>query len=73
MSLSGDAKELVLTGPLDTWRVTLRSGDCLTIWAHGVAENADHYVFVALMRGEPHFEIEVCRIPVAIVSDLIGG
>jgi len=67
------ANDLVLTGALDRWELILRSGETVTVWAHGVSEREGDYVFVALMRGVPHFEVELCRVPVAIVSDLTGG
>ncbi len=65
--------DLVLTGALDRWELILRDGQRVTVWAHGVSERDDDYVFVALMRGEPHFELELCRVPMAIVRDLTGG
>lgn len=69
-----DTKQaLVLTNSLDRWDLTLATGEAVTIWAHGVAERDEHYVFVALMRGEPHFEMELCRFPLEAVSELVGG
>jgi hypothetical protein len=70
-----DASEprLALTDPLDPWELTLRSGEVLTIQAHGVKEEDGTYVFVALMHGDPHFELELARIPMALVAELEGG
>ena len=66
-------EQLTLTSALDRWELTLRSGETLVIWAHGVKEDGDRYVFVALMRGEPHFEVEVSSVPMAMVVELVGG
>ncbi len=66
-------RALELTSRLDRWDATLKDGTSLTIWAHAVSEDADNYVFKALMRGDPHFEIDVARIPTTVVADLIGG
>ena len=65
--------KLVLTDPLDRWDLTLTSGEAVTVWAHGVAERDADLVFVALMRGDPHFEVELLRIPRSIVADFVGG
>ena len=73
MSMERKANELVLTSPLDPWVLTLRDGNEVTVWAHGVTERDGYHVFVALMRGEPHFEMEVCRVPMAIVAEFVGG
>lgn len=62
-----------LTSDLDYWQVVLNTGEKITLRAHGVAERDDHYVFVALMEGQPPFEYELCRIPVAAVKDVSGG
>lgn len=62
-----------MTDNLDRWDVTLRTGETVTVWAHGVAERGENYVFVALMRGDPHFEMELCSMPTAVVDDLVGG
>jgi hypothetical protein len=68
-----ETADLVLTSPLDRWEATLEGGAVVIVWAHGVKEDAERYVFVALMRGEPNYESEVCSIPMSAVVDLVGG
>jgi hypothetical protein len=62
-----------LTSDLDEWRVTLTSGDVVVLRAHGVHETEGYLVFVALMKGSPHYEYEVARVPVGAVEDWSGG
>jgi len=62
-----------LTMDLDIWEVTLKSGDVLTLRAHGVKVEAGYWVFVALMRGEPHYEYELMRVSASVVDDVQGG
>jgi hypothetical protein len=62
-----------LTADLDEWRVTLTTGEVLVMRAHGVAEADGYFVFVALMRGSPHYEYELARIPANVVAELVGG
>lgn len=71
--MSENANQLTLTGRLDRWDLTLRTGEQVTVWAHGVSERDGKYIFVALMRGEPHYEMELCAFPMRAVADLIGG
>ncbi len=71
MTDSGDP--LVLTDALDRWDLTLRTGETIAVWAHAVAERDGNYVFVALMQGAPHFELELCSVPKAVVAELLGG
>jgi len=40
-----------LLGELVAWRVALRSGSLLEVWAHGYAERAGIYVFEVLVGG----------------------
>jgi hypothetical protein len=63
--------ELVLD--LDEWIVTLRDGSVLRLLAHGYSQEGDEYVFSALMRGKPHYEVYLARIPVAIVATVLSG
>jgi len=62
-----------LTADLDEWRVTLTTGDVVVIRAHSVQETESHLVFLALMKGSPHYEYEVARFPAASVADWSGG
>lgn len=39
-----------LTSDLDYWEVTLKGGEVVRLRAHAVSEEADAYVFVALVR-----------------------
>jgi hypothetical protein len=41
-----------LVGELIAWRVALRSGSLLEIWAHGYSERGGLYVFEALVDGD---------------------
>ena len=63
----------VLTSGLDEWRVTLTTGDVLSVHAHGVKEAEGYLVFVALMKGSPNYEYEVARLPVGVVAECSGG
>jgi hypothetical protein len=40
-----------LIGELVAWRVALRSGSLLEIWAHGYSERGGVYVFEVLVEG----------------------
>jgi hypothetical protein len=66
-------EHLVLINDLNRWDVTLRTGEVLTVWAHGVSERDGDHVFVAFMEGTPVFEREICKIPNAVVPALLGG
>jgi hypothetical protein len=61
-----------LTGDLGVWRVTLRSGDVVTVHADGVSEEDGYLVFVALMQGTPAYEYQLARIPLTVVADWEG-
>lgn len=63
--------ELVLD--LDEWLVTLRDGSVLRLLAHAYSHEGDEYVFSALMRGKPHYEVHLARIPAAIVATVLSG
>lgn len=62
-----------LTAELDIWQVTLTTGDVVEIAAHGVAERGGFHVFVALVKGTPHYEVDVAAIPSTLVNDVLGG
>jgi hypothetical protein len=49
------------------------SGHVLRLKAHGYSEEERSYVFVALMKGSPHYEIELARLPIAAVKSILGG
>lgn len=50
-----------ILGELSGWRVALRSGNVLDVWAHSVSEEDGHYVFGVLARidGEPEGDMLV--------------
>jgi hypothetical protein len=62
-----------LTSDLDEWKVTLTSGEAVTLRAHGVKDEGEALVFVALMKGSPPFEYELARLPSAAVEGWEGG
>ena len=62
-----------LAGELGTWEVVLSGGGVVRLRAHAYSQEQDEYVFVALAEGTPRFEVELARIPVAIVAKLHGG
>ena len=66
-------EQVVLSSPLDRWEITLASGDQMTVWAHGMKQDRAEYVFVALVGGTPNYEVELSRVPMAAVTDVIGG
>lgn len=71
--MDASAESHALTSPLDRWEVELTSGETVVVWAHGASERDDRLVFVALMTGKPHFEVEVATLPKSIVADFSGG
>jgi hypothetical protein len=62
-----------LTDDLDSLEVRLKSGDVVTLRAHGVTERNDAWAFVALMEGTPHYEYELARFPARVVAEVNGG
>ena len=64
---------LELALDLDDWRVTLVDGNTIRLRAASYSQEGEEYVFHALMRGTPHFDIPLAYIPVAIVADIEGG
>lgn len=62
-----------LMSDLDGWEVLLKTGEVITVRAHGYKERDGCYVFVALMKGDPSYEYELFRLPAAIVDDVDGG
>jgi hypothetical protein len=62
-----------LTRELDWWQITLRTGDVVEVRAHGYVEADGFLRFVALMRGAPHYEYELARIPTSVVVAVLGG
>jgi hypothetical protein len=73
MAAVASESEHQLTSDLDEWRVTLTTGDVVVLRAHGVKEADGYFVFVALMKGLPHYEYEVAKVPAAVVADVSGG
>jgi hypothetical protein len=71
--MSEPSPDAELTSDLDPWNVTLKTGHVLTVWAHAVSQQDGHWVFVALMKGEPAYERDLLRVPEAIVSEVLGG
>jgi hypothetical protein len=65
--------EVRLAGELGSWEVYLVSGGTLRIAAHGYSREQNDYVFVALAEGTPRFEVELVRIPAALVARVRGG
>jgi len=62
-----------LASELSRWTVFLAAGGALHLLAHAYSEVQDEYVFVALAEGEPRYEVELARIPTALVSRIQGG
>ena len=62
-----------LTDDLDYWEVRFKSGEMMTLRAHGVTERDGAWVFVALMEGTPHYEYELARVPASLVAEVNGG
>lgn len=65
--------EMQLTPDLGSWFVTLRSGERVDIAAHAAKDRQDFLVFVALMKGEPNYEIALAAFPRSAVADWGGG
>jgi hypothetical protein len=62
-----------LDDPLAAWEVVLTSGGTLHLAAHGFSQEQDDYVFAALAAGKPPYEVELARIPKALVARIEGG
>lgn len=65
--------EVRLAGDLGSWEVFLAGGGVLRLMAHAYSQVQDEYVFVALAEGTPRYEVELARIPVALVARIRGG
>lgn len=63
----------ILTSDLDYWEVQLSDDGVIEVRAHGFAERDGFFVFVALMRGTPHYEYELVRIAATEVKNIDGG
>ena len=62
-----------LSSELDHWEVTLTSGEIVHLRAHGVKEDTDTWVFVALVQGSPAREYEIVCFPRSAVRNVEGG
>jgi hypothetical protein len=62
-----------LTSDLDYWEIRLKGGEVVTLRAHAVSERDDAWMFVALMKGTPHYEYELARVPASVVAEVNGG
>lgn len=51
------------------WTVQLRDGSRLQVLAHAWAVDGDDCVFSLLFKGEPHFEVESLRLPLALLAE----
>ena len=68
----------ILTSMPPSWELRLKTGEILKLVAHAYSEEADteegtSYVFVILLDGKPHYEMEVARIPAKLVTSVSGG
>jgi hypothetical protein len=71
--VSGNATETAtLAVALGDWELT-PGGGRIWIAAHAYHEDQGDYVFSALMKGTPNYEVEVARVPKAIVVRIEGG
>jgi hypothetical protein len=62
-----------IVGELGSWDVSLVDGGTLRLAAHAYSQQDGDYVFVALVEGHPHYEVELVRIPAALVVRVRGG
>jgi hypothetical protein len=65
--------EFKITRKLGSWEVSLVCGGMVHLAAHAYSQEEGNYVFVALAVGVPDYEIELARIPVDLVTKVIGG
>lgn len=70
MTSKGTRIRLELTDELPQWKVTLLSGDIVTVAAHGWGRVDELYTFSALMVGKPHFEVPLVIFPQAAVAQI---
>lgn len=70
---SARSGEVLLAGELGSWEVFLTGGGILRLVAHAYSQDQDEYVFVALAEGNPRYEVELARIPKALVAQIRGG
>lgn len=60
-------RPIEVVAELSAWDVLLTSGDHIWIAATSYSHSQDAYRFHILMKGQPHFEMEVARIPSVLV------
>jgi hypothetical protein len=53
--------------------VTLKDGSVLHLRAHSNSKEGEHIVFYVLMKGTPHFLVDLVWIPESIVAKVRGG
>jgi hypothetical protein len=54
------------------WEIELMDGSLIELRADGAKESSGVHSFVILVEGEPHYELEVFRIPKKVVKRLDG-
>ena len=62
-----------LTSELDDCVVTLMDGSVLHLRAYSNSKEGEHIVFYVLMKGTPHFLVDLVWIPESIVAKVRGG
>lgn len=55
------------------WEVTLKDDQKVSVRATAFGEDGDDWVFVILMEGDPHYELEVARFPKSAAAEPEGG
>jgi hypothetical protein len=68
-----EKRRLELADEPGRWTITMFDGTRLHVTADGYEKKGDLYVFSIVMKGVPNFEIDIAKIPVAIVSKIRGG
>lgn len=69
-----DEARMVLCCPvLSIWEVELVGGGEMTVCADGFGEKDGFLVFSFLIVGNPHYELDVLKIPCELVKDVFGG
>lgn len=62
-----NALELAMEPEL--WAVDLRNGSQITVLTHGYSVEGNEVVFSLLFKGEPPFELDTLRIPLALMPE----
>lgn len=62
---------MTLTLELSKWEVRLKSGEVIVLFSNSFSREGEEYVFDILMEGSPNFLVDVARVPVDLVDNIL--